>query len=141
MAHLGEVRARMADLTNGGARVLAVSFADVEMARAYAGDHALPFPIASDPDRAAYQAYGVGRGSKTKVWRVTAIAQHLWLRLRGFRPGRHHQEDLQQLGGDFVIGADGALRLCHPSSAGDDRASVDELLASLRSARRDGASR
>lgn len=135
MAHLGEVQSRLAELNANEAKVLAVSFAPPEMASEYAADHALPFPIASDVDRSAYRAFGLARGERARVFRPRAIAHHLGLRLRGFSPGRHQQEDVYQLGGDFVVDREGRIALAHPSVAGDDRAPVAELLDALRTLR------
>lgn len=131
MAHLGEVRDHLVSIESAGGRVLAVSFAAPAMAAAYRDDNALPFPVASDEPRAAYRAYGIPRGPVQQVWRPSAVVQHLALRLRGFKPGRHAQRDTAQLGGDFVIGSDGRLRLAHPSVAGDDRVAVSAIVAAL----------
>jgi peroxiredoxin len=131
MAHLGEVSEHQSEIERAGAHILAVSFAPAAMVAAYRADHSIAFDIASDVPREAYRAYGLGRGARTSIYRPTAVAQHLALRVRGYRPGPHAQDDVAQLGGDFVIGRDGHIRLSHPSVAGDDRASVRELLAAL----------
>jgi AhpC/TSA antioxidant enzyme len=132
MEHLVKVQEHLAEIEAAGARVLAISFGAPEMVAAYRADHALPFPVASDVERNAYHALGIGRGGVQKVWRPSAIWQHIALRLRGYTSGRHRQSDVLQLGGDFVIGRDGRLLLSHPSVAGDDRVSIGEILAALK---------
>lgn len=132
MEHLGEVEQQRAALDAAHARVLAVSFAEPDMAAAYARDRAMVFPLASDAPREAYRAYGLRQGASRNVWRPSAVLQHLGLRLRGFHPGRHRQPDVLQLGGDFVILPSGRLGLSHPSVAGDDRPTIDEILRALR---------
>lgn len=47
------------------------------------------------------------------------------------RSGAAVDDDLHQLGGDFVTDADGILRLCHRSRRPDDRPAIDEILAAI----------
>ncbi len=117
-----------------GATVLALSFAAPEMVATFEKDRGYPFRIASDEPRAAYRIFGIGRAPWWRIYRPSAIAQHLRLRLQGRTPRGPRQEDLAQLGGDFVIGRDGRAILAHPSVAGDDRVAVVELVAAVRRA-------
>ena len=135
MEHLGEVQRNHGEIEAAGAAVLAVSFAAPEMAAEYAADHRLPFPLASDTEHAAYRAFGLARGERGRVFRPSAILQHVALRLRGFTPGRHRQDDIYQLGGDFVLDRAGNIALAHPSVAGDDRPAMADLLRAVRAVR------
>ena len=65
--------------------------------------------------------------------RPRALAPYLRLFLRPSSGPRltytgHH---LRQMGGDFVVTADGVLALAHASHDPADRSSVDDLLAAL----------
>lgn len=42
------------------------------------------------------------------------------------------QQNSTQLGGEFIVGADGIVRLAHPSKEAADRPAVPELLAHPR---------
>ena len=70
----------------------------------------------------------------TSVCRVGSRAAPARL-LRQGRRARLPTEDALQLGGDFVIGVDGALVWGHWSDGPDDRPAVDELIAAVAAAR------
>jgi AhpC/TSA antioxidant enzyme len=97
-----------------------------------------PWPILLDRDHSAYERFGLGRAPVTELLKPTG-----WMRgylrevragnVRGAmlsRPGR----DMLQLGGDFVIDADGIVALAHASSEIDDRAPVGALVRALENA-------
>jgi hypothetical protein len=67
--------------------------------------------------------------------RPGVIWHYLKLIFRGWMPkGPDQGADVWQLGGDFVIAADGRLVYAHPSKNAADRPSNEELLQALRSA-------
>ena len=93
----------------------------------------VPFRILLDPDRSAYRAFGLGRGSVRRVWGVRALARYLQLiGSGGLRNLRRPTEDSLQLGGDFVVAPDGTLAWAFRGDGPDDRPSVDELVAAVR---------
>ena len=71
-----------------GIRVVVVAFARAESLVGYQHRHRLDHVLVlSDPDRRAYEAFGLGRGSLRRVW----LDPRVWLRylqliLRGRRP-------------------------------------------------------
>jgi putative ABC transport system ATP-binding protein len=84
----------------------------------------------SDPQREAYRAYGVGRGS---VWQVMLSPEVL----RGTAQAREHGhsaelpppgQDAMQMSGTFIIGTDGRIRLPYYYEHIADHAPVDLLL-------------
>lgn len=85
----------------------------------------------SDPERAAYDAFGLERrgdlndvmGPKILGAGIKAIRYGVGL------PGKG--QDIRQLGGAFVIDPDGSLRLAQRAATSADRATVDQLLAAL----------
>lgn len=90
----------------------------------------LRFQLLSDPTRAGYEAFGMTRGSTLTVWGPRVIWRYLTLVARGRRLRRAEPgDDLQQLGGDAIVGADGRLRYHLASSGPTDRPRVAELLA------------
>ncbi len=94
----------------------------------------IEYAVLADETRAAYRSYGLGRGRWWRIW--------TWGTLRAYgrllRAGHHLRrptEDTRQLGGDFVVDAQGRIAYVHRSRTPDDRPSVDELVAAVATAR------
>ena len=87
----------------------------------------VPYPVLVDPDRSAYRAWGLGRGSLLTVWGDPGVwrqyASEIARGARLRRPG----SDTLQLGGDFVIDRAGTVVYSRPQRR-DDRPPVAELL-------------
>ena len=91
--------------------------------------------VLSDPDRRAYRAFGLDRGSVARVW----LDPRVWRRYaelirRGQRIERS-SEDTLQLGGDVLIDADGRTRWIYRSSGPEDRPSIEAIRAGIVSRR------
>ena len=115
------------------ARAAAISFADVRAQERYARDLHMPFPLLSDADRTAYQAYGLGHGNTWAVFGTRTIWTYVKLMARG-RRFRGIQADPYQLGGDFVIDGAGVLRFAYRSREPSDRPTMERLLEAIRDA-------
>jgi hypothetical protein len=97
-----------------------------------------PWPILLDGDHSAYERFGLGRAPLTELLKPTGWMRGYVRELRAgnvrgavlSRPGN----DMLQLGGDFVIDADGMVVLAHPSAEIDDRAPVGALVRALEGA-------
>ena len=112
--------------------VVLITFTDPAALADYQRRNALPFAVVADPERAAYRAYGLGRGSIARVWGWQAARRYLEiLRATGVRSWRRPTEDTLQLGGDFVVDPDGTLTYGFWGRGPDDRPSVDELVAAV----------
>lgn len=93
----------------------------------------VPFPVLVDRERDAYRAWGMRRSSAAGVWLDPRVwGRYAALMARGERPRRLGRDTLQ-LGGDFVVGPDGAVRYARPQRR-DDRPSVLTLVSELREA-------
>lgn len=126
------MRDRLDEFGEGTAVVL-VTFTDHENLVRYVEAKGLPFPVLMDPDREAYRAFGLGRGSVTRVWGRKAFRRYVQiLRTDGWSALRKPTEDTLQLGGDFVIGPDGTLVYGFRGEGPDDRPDVDELIAAVK---------
>ena len=113
--------------------VALVTFTSHDNLISYAHDHDLGFPILTDPDRDAYRAFGLGRGSIARVYGLKAARRYVELfRDGGLTELRRPTEDTLQLGGDFVIGADGSLLYGFWGEGPDDRPTVDALIDATR---------
>lgn len=109
-----------------------VTFTDRTGMTAYSAANDLPFPVFTDPARAAYRAFGLGRGSLARVWGWRAARRYVQIvRAEGRSRLARPTEDTLQLGGDFVIGPDGRLRYGYWGTGPDDRPSVDELIEAI----------
>jgi len=123
------VRDHYADFRQSGAEVVIISFAPPEMLATYREKSALPFPVMSDSTRAAYRVFGLGRTSWGSIFSVGAVGRYLGLILRGWLPRRSRpEEDVLQLGGDFVLDSQRRLIYAHRSTEPTDRPSIESLL-------------
>ena len=69
--------------------------------------------------------------SLARSWNLRTIWRYVRLLTSG-RRWRGIQGDSAQLGGDFVVDAEGIIRLAHRSHDPTDRPDVDDLLSDLR---------
>jgi peroxiredoxin len=121
-----------ADLNRRNAAVLVVSFTPPAKAKAFLAIHPVPFPVVTDPERAAYRALGLGRTTWSGILQWRSLWQYLRLMFRGWMPKRPMKhDDLLQLGGDFILDGQGRLVYAHPSQSATDRPSPRDLLAVL----------
>lgn len=121
------------DIRALGADVLVVSFTPPKLIAAFLAELPQPFPVVSDPDRKAYQAFAIGSTNLRGFLRLGVVWHYLKLIFRGWLPkGPAKDDDIWQLGGDFVIDAAGVLRNAHPSTDAADRPSNAKLLSALR---------
>jgi hypothetical protein len=134
VSHADAVRNRLDDLGTTTDVVL-VTFTDPTNLVGYQTKHQFPFPVLTDPTRAVYQAYGFPRGSVWRVYGWKVVRKYLEIfRESGFRRLDRATEDTLQLGGDVVIDAQGNLAWGFWGDGPDDRPSVDDLVAAVRSA-------
>jgi peroxiredoxin len=118
-----------------GGDVLVVSFAPPAKVASYLARGSLPFPVVSDPTLAAYRAFALGRTSWLAVVKPAVLWRFLKMMVRGWLPRKPSKdEDLLQLGGDFVLDRDRRIVYAHPSREPTDRPSNATLLGAVRAA-------
>ena len=132
------MRGEYAAIKGLGAEVLVVSFEPAERLPGYRARHGWPFPVVSDPERTAYQAFGLSSAGWARLLGPRVVLRYAALMLRGFRPGLSGA-DVHQLGGDFVLDERRRLLYAHRSVDPADRPPVSALLNALRSTDRAGA--
>lgn len=126
------MRDRLDDL--GDASIAAVTFADVERLAAHREHLDLPFPLLADPERALYRRFGLDRAPLWRIYNPGTLRLYGRLLARGRRL-RRPVDDTRQLGGDFVIDADGRLAAAFRPRSPDDRPPIDHLVAAVHRAR------
>ena len=115
--------------------VVLVTFSTPERARRHRARLELPFPVLVDPDRAAYRAYGLGRGTVRRVWGPKTLRRYREvMRDDGMAGLRRPDGDTLQLGGDFVVAPDGTLAWGFWSDGPDDRPAIGDLKAAIAAA-------
>jgi hypothetical protein len=118
-----------------GAEVIAISFAATKFVAHYVEKYPLPFPAVSDPEREAYRAFELARTHWLEFLRPAVIWRYLRLMFRGWMPGKiRKDDDLLQLGGDFVLDAARQVVYAYRSAEPTDRPGMAELLAAVEKA-------
>ena len=86
----------------------------------------VPYPLLMDHHKEVYKAYGLTKS----IWGIFA-PRLIWYYLKGLHLPLI-KGDPFQLGGDFIVDAEGKLRFSYRSAEPTDRPSVDLLLSELR---------
>ena len=113
--------------------MVGVSFEESSVISRFAELESAPYPILSDPERKAYRAFGLERGGTAQVWSFNALRTYA----RGLAAGRLPRlprADITQLGGDFVLDAQGRVVYEHRSEESADRPTIVSLLDAVRAA-------
>jgi hypothetical protein len=92
------------------------------------GAHAASFnaTLLSDPQLAAYRAFGMGRNHVLRVYGPAILAHYALLALRGKSLPKTH-DDVLQRGGDVILGADGRVAMLHVGRDQRDRPTLSSL--------------
>lgn len=121
-------------LAEKGLRLAIISHASVGATRQFYAQRAPGIPCLADPDRKAYRAYGLYRGS---FWQ-TLISPRIWIsnrrlaRSKGYKAELPPQgQDAYQMSGTFIIGQDGRIRLPYYYEDIADHPPVDLILHGL----------
>ena len=111
-----------------GADVLFVAFDEPDQLRTkLTAGVDLAFPLAYDPSRESYRAWGLGRAPWSKIWLDPKVWRTYGSLLASGERLRGGGKDALQLGGDFIVATDGTIAYSRPQSR-DDRPPVGELL-------------
>jgi hypothetical protein len=118
-----------------GCFALVVSQAKPEVLSRYIERQKWSAPVVSDPERAAYAAFGLERTR----WLTFLKPRVLWGYLRGMMKGYRVKkpvagEDVLQLGGDFLVSRDQKLIFAYRSADPTDRPSLVALMRAIPSA-------
>jgi peroxiredoxin len=133
--HLQSFRRRIAELEAAAVREVVVFHSDAASLQPHAA--ALPFAVIGDPARRLYAEFGVESGTRALLdprawWPILRAVGHaaagLIRRPSSYVPIETRSTRLG-LPADFLIDADGRVRVCRYGAHVDDQWSVDEVLA------------
>lgn len=127
-AHVRGVQAAEARFREEGVRVVVIGMGTPEQCARFRRRQGLGFPVLSDPERAAYRAYGLPAGTAEQLMGRPELTGGIRLALRGLLPSRP-TGDPRQLGGDFLIDREGVLRYARRSRRAADVPDPEALLA------------
>lgn len=126
----------------GDTEIVVVTFTNPRNLAGYRHRFAEPLTVTTDPTRAAYRAFGFGRGRWWRIWGIRAARRWAALRRAGgasasrvgdvARSVRH--EDTLQLGGDVVVDPAGRIAWSFHGAGPDDRPTVEAVIAAVRAA-------
>jgi len=127
---VAQLRQHETELSRLNVGVLLISFGTAVWARRWLEETGSTFPLLLDPPRHVYRLYGLEVGGRQSLT-LRVVLQYVRLLLAGRRL-RPIQGDPHQLGADFIIDADGILRLAHYSRDPTDRPRVADVMGLLR---------
>jgi peroxiredoxin len=132
-ARLGEVQPHYQAIRDAGAELLVVTMTQPSFLAAYLKENPWPFPLVSDPNRRAYEIFGLERLPMASFFRPAVLAGYLRLMFRGRMPRRPIQgEDVQQLGGEFILDANRKLIYAFRNNDPTKHPKIAELFEVLR---------
>ena len=118
---------RLPEFDRLGAKIVVISFVAPVRLEQHLSSGSWPIQTLADPERKAYQAFGLERATWSQLFRPRAMLVYLKLMLRGRIP-RRPQEDIHQLGGDFILDSIGRVVYEYRSQDPADRPDPAELL-------------
>lgn len=129
----------LSELASAGATTLAIAQGEPERTAAVAARRGYPFPILSDPDRRAYEAFGLLEGTPAQVlhdfpWKPDdrETVDRLFAPRKGTE--RAVVDDPWQLPGEFVIAPGGRISLAHRYQFCEDYPPQGVLLGAIAAA-------
>jgi AhpC/TSA antioxidant enzyme len=121
------------ELAAMGCSILVVAQAKPEVLSRYLSRSGWHVPIVSDPERAAYRAFGLERTGWGSFFRPKVLWGYLRGMLRGYCVKKPYKgEDVLQLGGDFILDRLGRVVFAYPSTDPTDRPGIATIRDSLR---------
>ena len=114
-----------------GAEVVAIGTGNPTLARAFALDYAIPYPVLIDADARAARAAAIRKVSFLGMFHPASYSGAARAWRGGHRIGGAGRR-VTQLGSTFVLGPGPVLRYAHRDAHSADHAPLEEVLAALR---------
>lgn len=126
-----ELRNDFDRFNSAGVQIVAIGQGSAARARQFRADMELPFPLLADPRRNAYRAYGLLSMELRREASLTGFVRGLQASAK-YGMARSTDQDMLQLGGVFVIDADGVVRYAHRAQRASDNPPHDAVLAAVQ---------
>lgn len=118
------------------ATVVAITFSSPPEALKLSQELKLPFPLVSDPQKEVYKVFELGSAKVKDFITLKVLWKFLGRIFTGWFPSLgYSKDDLFQLGGDFVVDANGEVVYAFKSSSPADRPTIQFLLDQLQKAK------
>lgn len=115
-----------------GCSILIVSQAKPDVLTRYLASQSWHVPIVSDPDRAAYAAFGLERTSWLTFFRPKVLRGYFRGMAEGYKVQTPYAgEDVLQLGGDFILTRERTMTFAYRSADPTDRPTVESLVEAV----------
>lgn len=115
-----------------GCSILVVSQAKPETLAKFIERYNWHVPLVADPERASYAAMGLERTTFGTFFRPKVVGGYFRAMFKGHSVKRpNKEEDLLQLGGDFIIDRRCTVRYAYPSADPTDRPAIADLLKAV----------
>lgn len=127
--HVGELKQDRERFEELGAVIALITFRPPEEAATFCASRDVDeFCVClSDPDKAAYRAYGLGRGSNAEMFTSNVVTKSFRATLHGYFAGIP-KGDPYQMPGVFIVDRAGILRYAHRNKDIADNPPNQELL-------------
>ena len=118
------------------ATVVAITFSSPSEALKLSQELKLPFPLVSDPQKEVYKVFELGSAKVKDFITLKVLWKFLGRIFTGWFPSLgYSKDDLFQLGGEFVVDANGEVVYAFKSSSPADRPTIQFLLDQLQKAK------
>lgn len=127
---MAQVVPLQAELDALDVNVVAISFGTEYWARMWLQETNAPFPVLLDPAKSSYAAFGL-ESSFWRSWGPRTLLYYANAVLHGQKL-LGNRGDTEQLGGNFIVDANGIIRYAYASRNPTDRPTVEALMSALR---------
>lgn len=115
-----------------GVAIVVISFAQPARLIYYQQMQKWPFTLLADPDRKAYNYFGLRRLPWYRVFSVSTLKLYWKLLGEGRKFQNYGKDDYFQAGGDFLLDDAGKIFFAHHSHDPSDRPAAARLLEEVR---------
>ncbi len=110
--------------------VVVVTFESLDRAKDYVEEYDLPWPLLVDTEKTLYRIFGMQDTTTWNLFRPGNWGKYIRLMFKGLRI-HSPTDNVKQLGGDIIVGADGVVKLHYVSEGPTDRPEIEDLLELL----------
>lgn len=121
------MREKQQELDINNVRIVVITFEVNLFARQYRDETQLSWPLLIDETRSLYKSYGMFQAGFMDIWGPSTWLVYLKELLKGRLPKRS-SGDIEQRGGDVLIGPDNIVRMHHIGKGPADRPKVDSII-------------